>query len=278
MKPASCDREPCRVCGHDRFSRWGSRDDLDLFECERCGLVFFLPYPTERQLEEFYNQQYHQRRGYDGISNRAGELRKQMYQMDVAELEATIPVGGRFLDVGCAEGVFLTCLSATWEKHGIDLSREAVERAAEKPDVTASTRDIAEVEDQYYDVIHLRGVFEHLLHPDRFFATARRKLRPGGHLVISTTPNARGPVPRLFRGRYKLVLPNEHVNYFSPRCLRVLAARHDFSVVRVTYPYFGTPYCAFGKDLASIPWNYLTGKLSPPFWRNIFSAYLRRGT
>jgi hypothetical protein len=103
-----------------------------------------------------------------------------------------------------------------------------------------------------------------------------QKLKPGGHLVISTTPNAAGPVTRLFRGRYKLVLPNEHVNYFSPRSIAALAQRHNLEVIRITYPYFGTPYCSFRKDLFSIPVNYITGKLSPPFWRNIFTAYLRR--
>ena len=268
--------EGCRVCGEIKLTKWGHRDGLDLYECDNCGLVFFLPYPTETQLEEFYNNHYHDKRGYDGGSNKAGELRKQMYALDVAELESTIPVGGKFLDVGCAEGVFLTCLGPQWEKNGIDLSREASAKAAEKPNVTASAKDIIEVEDNYYDVIHLRGVFEHILYPDKFFATAMQKLKPGGHLVISTTPNAAGPVTRLFRGRYKLVLSNEHVNYFSPRSIAALAQRHNLEVIRITYPYFGTPYCSFWKDLFSIPVNYITGQLSPPFWRNIFTAYLRR--
>lgn len=275
MKPQITEKS-CRACGRGDFRKWGERDGNVLYECTHCSLVFFDPYPTEAELEEFYNNQYHQRRGYDGVSNKAGELRKEMYRLDVAELESTIPIGGRFLDVGCAEGVFLTCLNPKWEKVGIDLSREAVARAAEKPGVTAMAKDIADMPDGHFDVVHLRGVFEHILHPDRFFTVANRKLRPGGHLIISTTPNAAGPVTRLFRGRYKLILHKEHVNYFSPKSIGVLAARHGMSVVRITHPYFGTPYCSFWSDLIHIPWNYLTGRLSPPFWGNIFTAYLRK--
>ncbi len=264
------------MCAQSSFSKWGEKDNLTLYQCDNCGLVFFLPYPTEAELDEFYNNHYHDVRAYDGVSNKAGDQRKKMYVLDVAELESTIPVGGKFLDVGCAEGVFLTYLNSKWDKYGIDISREAAAKAAEKPGIKASAKDIADVEDNFYDVIHLRGVFEHILYPDQFFKTALKKLKTGGHLVISTTPNAAGIVPRIFRGRYKLVFPNEHVNYFSPQTIGVLAQNNNLSVSKITYPYFGTPYASFFKDLINIPVNYLTGKSSPPFYKNILTAYLKK--
>ena len=199
-----------------------------------------------------------------------------MYRLDVSELEQTVPVGGDFLDVGCAEGVFLTCLSDRWTKYGIDVSREAVDRAVGKPGIHADTRDIVEFEDSAFDVIHLRGVFEHILDPTGFISVACRKLRPTGYLIISNTPNIRGIVPRLFRGRFRLVIPNEHVNYHSVRSLRVLAAKNGLKIVKVTYPYWQTPYRSFYRDLIAIPVNYLAGKPSPPFWGNILTAYMTR--
>lgn len=269
--------EPCRVCGKTEFRQWGERDGGTLYQCAYCELVFFFPYPTQKQLDEYYNNHYHDKRGYGG-GTAAGQLRRLMYELDVKELESTIPVGGKFLDVGCAEGVFLTCLSDKWQKFGIDVSREAAERAAEKPGVTASAENISVMEDNAYNVVHLRGVFEHILYPDAFFAMACKKLKPKGYLVISTTPNMAGLVPRLFRGRYKLILPNEHVNHFSPRTIEELAVRHNLSVITFTYPYFGTPYAAFLRDLFAIPVHYFAGKQSPPFWKNILTAYLQRNS
>lgn len=266
----------CRVCGKSKFSVWGNKDNLTLYRCDNCELVFFLPYPTQEQLDDFYNNHYHDVRGYDG-GTKAGELREKMYKLDIAELESTIPVGGKFLDVGCAEGIFLTYLDPKWEKYGVDVSRESAQRASEKPGVIeASSKDVSELEDNFYDVIHLRGVFEHILFPNDFFKDAVRKLKKGGHLIISTTPNAEGPIVKLFRGRYKLILPNEHVNYFSPTSITVLAKNHNLSVARITFPYFGTPYESFLKDLINVPINYLSGKQSPPFWKNIFTAYLKK--
>ena len=265
----------CRVCGGVSFNNWGARDGLVLYQCANCELVFFYPYPTQEELNEYYNDRYHDKRGYDGTGTMGG-LRKTMYVLDAQELEAIIPVRGKFLDVGCAEGVFLTCLSNAWDKFGIDVSRDAIARATEKPGVTAAVKDLTELENSTFDVIHLRGVFEHILYPDEFVATACKKLKPSGYLVLSTTPNMNGPVPRLFRGRYKLVLPREHVNYFSPRTVAVLAARHGLSIVKITYPYWNTPYRSFAKDCIAVPFNYLTGKMSPPFFRNILSAYLKK--
>jgi 2-polyprenyl-3-methyl-5-hydroxy-6-metoxy-1,4-benzoquinol methylase len=271
----SLEASTCRVCGQQQFVKWGDRNAHTLYRCSNCRLVCFLPYPTEEQLKEFYNANYHAKRGYDGKSTKAGELRRQMYLLDVAELESTVSPSGKFLDVGCAEGTFLTCLSNKWERLGIDISEQAVAIANRKPGIRAWVRDISEMEDSAYRVVHLRGVFEHLLYPDNFIATAIRKLAHNGFLVLSTTPNTAGPVPRLFRGRFNLVLPKEHVNYFSPQTIQVLANRHGLRVNRITYPYFGTPYCSFAKDLARIPLNYVSGQQSPPFWGNILTAYLQ---
>ena len=51
---------------------------------------------------------------------------------------------------------------------------------------------------------------------------------------------------------------------------KVLSEKGGFIIKKVKYPYFGTPYCSFLKNLLEIPFNLLTGKLSPAFWGNIF--------
>ena len=266
----------CRVCGGEKFKSWGQRDGLKLYECENCELVFFYPYPTAEELDKFYNDTYHADRDYSGES-KAGTLRKQMYELDIKDLEETISGRGRFLDVGCAEGAFLSMLSPSWDRFGVDLSRTAVEKGKQRKEkMSLEAKDIADCETGFYDVVHLRGVFEHLLEPGAFVKTANEKLKKGGYLVLSNTPNSGGPIPRLFRGRYKLVLPNEHLHYFSKKTMAELMERNGFRVKKITYPYFNTPYSSFFKNLLEVPFNYLTGKQSPAFWGNIFTVYAEK--
>ncbi|MGR3175988.1 MAG: class I SAM-dependent methyltransferase [Candidatus Scalindua sp.] len=265
----------CRVCGEDCFSVWGDSDGQTLYQCQNCKLVFFFPYSTQDELYDFYNAQYHTERGYSG-ENMAGRLRKQMYKLDICDLEKQLSDGGKFLDVGCAEGVFLSMLGERWEKYGIDVSEPAIAKARQKKGVIAEVKDISSMEDGFFDVIYLRGVFEHLLDPLDFIKKVNRKLKTAGTLVLSNTPNIGGIVPRLFRGRFKLILPSEHVHYFSVQTMRVLSKKGGFIINSIKYPYFGTPYCSFLRNLLEIPINLITRKMSPPFWGNIFTFYMKK--
>lgn len=265
----------CKVCGQAGFSIWGERDGLTLYQCDNCELVFFFPYPTQKELDAYYNNKYHERRGYGG-DGEDGQLRRHMYLMDIEDIEKRLGTEGDFLDVGCAEGVFLSMLDKNWSKTGIDVSVEAVERANQLENVSAYVGNIDQMQDGFFDVVHLRGVFEHFLEPNIFFLSSIAKLKPNGYLVLSNTPNIGGVVPRLFRGRYKLVIPNEHVNYFSIKTINILASSVGYTIKAVCYPYWGSPYCSFVKDLLRIPVNYMTGQLSPPFWGNIFTIYLQK--
>lgn len=266
--------EACRACGETKFSPWGNRDGQQLIQCNNCDLVFFSPYPTEKQLSDFYNATYHRERGYSEDTD-AGVKRAQMYALDISDLNATLPNKGDFLDVGCAEGAFLSHLNSTWRKFGTDVSTKALERAAKIPGVKTFP-NIDDIPNESFDVVHLRGVFEHLLYPNKEIARLAKKLRPGGTLVLSNTPNVGGIVPKIFRGDFKLVLPNEHVNYFSPKTIEILFQKNGLRVERIKYPYFGSPYARPVRDFFSIATNYILGKQSPPFYGNIFTIYGKR--
>lgn len=265
----------CRVCGQDEFGIWGKRDDLIFYKCAECGLVFYYPYPTQEDLNIFYNETYHKVRGYDGVSTEEGAKRRQMYELDITDLKNNLPMNkGRFLDIGCAEGVFLSLLDNSWEKYGIDVSAPAIE-SAKKYGVNVSTKNIDEFEDNFFDVIHMRGVFEHILYPLELLNTVAKKIRSGGYLVISTTPNMAGFVPRFYRGKFRLA-EFDHVNYYCSKTMKLLMNKINFMITNITYPYFGTPYCNFFKDLWSIAVNKFKDKESPPFYGNIFSIYAKK--
>lgn len=267
--------ERCRVCDRLQYDQWGTRDGLDLLQCTYCQLVFFHPYPIQADITKIYSTGYHSERGYGG-GTELGRLRKKMYELDIKDLEQQITTRGKFLDVGCAEGAFLSQLSNQWVKYGVDISSTAIEKAAQHPNFNLLVGTLADVPNDSFDVIHLRGVLEHILDPYELTVLANQKLKNGGYLVFSNTPNTGGIVPRLFRGRYRLVLPNEHVNYFSPKAISILADRGGFRLISVKFPYFGSPYESFLYDLLMIPVNFIMGRLSPPFYGNILTAYLKK--
>lgn len=74
-----------------------------------------------------------------------------------------------------------------------------------------------------YDAVTFWAVLEHLVDPLAFLRRAADLLRPGGHAFV-LVPNLESLAIRLCGPRYRYVMP-DHVNYFSVRTLRAMAAR-----------------------------------------------------
>jgi SAM-dependent methyltransferase len=98
------------------------------------------------------------------------------------------------VDLGCGDGSALAVAAGHNPAHrfaGIDWSSDALRRAraAGLPVVRASvTAPGLPVADAVADVVIMSELIEHLVDPDGAVAEARRVLRPGGSLLLST-PN-----------------------------------------------------------------------------------------
>src|SRR5918992_2564523 len=116
-------------------------------------------------------------------------------------------VGGPdVLDVGCSQGIASILLAREGHRVvGIDREHEAIRAARERLDQEeAQVRERAEFRvgegravgfaDGSFDAVLLGEVLEHQLDPGKLLDEARRVLRPGGRIVI-TTPYGIHPYP-----------------------------------------------------------------------------------
>ena len=116
-------------------------------------------------------------------------------------------VGGpEVLDVGCSQGIASILLAREGHRViGIDREHEAIRAARERLDQEeAQVRERVEFRvaegravgfaDASFDAVLLGEVLEHQLDPGKLLAEARRVLRPGGRIVV-TTPYGVHPYP-----------------------------------------------------------------------------------
>lgn len=104
---------------------------------------------------------------------------------------------GRALDLGCGDGLFMAELDRIenlsargWELHGVDYSPAVLADARRRP-YTFERCNLEEgvpYPDDTFDIVTASQVIEHVYDPDHLLREARRILRPGGHVVL-TTPN-----------------------------------------------------------------------------------------
>jgi SAM-dependent methyltransferase len=114
-----------------------------------------------------------------------------------------LPKGGKLLDVGCGDGVFLLDVrDAGWDVSGLDISPTAVRNARR----LGLNVDLGSVEDHPlepggYDVVRMWSVLEHVPRSDIALDAVLRLLKPGGWLILQV-PDVSGFTPRLQGARW----------------------------------------------------------------------------
>src|SRR5437879_11840697 len=95
----------CNLCARDETDLWGQKDGLNIVQCRHCGLVYTNPRLAAAELSEYYDTAY-----FEDRTPEANAQRYEMYRIEVAEVARMVPARGRFLGVGCANGICLSVL------------------------------------------------------------------------------------------------------------------------------------------------------------------------
>jgi 2-polyprenyl-3-methyl-5-hydroxy-6-metoxy-1,4-benzoquinol methylase len=190
--------EQCDLCGSHEYDtlltaiRSMTSDSrlteipLNKVACRQCGLARNRFSLNDRELSRYYedNYQLNNRKEHcfviDNVSRRRSEVIHEWI------MEVLIPLNlskhtTRLLEVGCGSGELLEHFCFT-QKEGIELNREASDRASSKG---LSVRQGAywDIEGQY-DLIVSFGVIEHVSSPSDFLNTLKHALTPNGVLLI----------------------------------------------------------------------------------------------
>ena len=108
--------------------------------------------------------------------------------------------GGKILDIGCGNGTELYKLKAMgWETYGVEMDAQASERARSKG-IRVYTGDLfgANFPDQFFHVVRMSFVLEHLPNPRETLQEIRRILRPRGTDLHLHPECRKSPLPALW--------------------------------------------------------------------------------
>lgn len=194
----------CLVCERLTSTPWDTQPRVTWWRCPGCGLFFVDPQPDDAELSELYQSVYYDRNPDDQHSV---DKAQRMWSDRLSAIEQHHP-RGRVLDVGCGRGEFLqVAQERAWEIRGTEIDSEAVKTAPEpvREQVFIGPFENLPDTEQAFDVITLFDVIEHVRQPLDFLIEARRRLRSGGMVVI-TTPNL---------GTFKNRLRGNRCKYFQ---------------------------------------------------------------
>ncbi len=231
----------CALCGSDNPRLlFVGRDRLHhlpgefkVVQCQKCSLIYLGTRPTQSAIEKFYPVDYAPYLSYSSFLHRwirKGGLQKKRH------IVRKYKTCGALLDVGCATGDFLRVMSCdnNWKLFGLEPNPEAAHQAAQIPgvDVFCGRLEDATYPSDFFSVITMWHVLEHLYDPLNALRKLRRVLKPDGVLIIAV-PVLDSADAKLFGPYWSGYDVPRHLVTYSKGTLSEMLSRSGFSLLRV---------------------------------------------
>ncbi len=256
-----------------------------IVRCRRCNLVYANPRWDSSLVEESYSVVE------DPTYVEEREGRVLTFSRNLKPLEDLVgtPNGSRrLLDVGCHIGVMVELAQQRgWDAWGVEPSTWASEQArARGLHVITGTLTDAPIPENYFDVVTMWDVIEHLTDPAAELRNVHRVVKPGGIFAIHTI-DIESWFARMMGGRWPWLM-EMHLYYFSPRTLGKMLEQCGFQVIRssaqgrfLRLGYFITRIEPYSKPLYRLLNTLVTrmnwgGVAIPVNFGDLFTLYARK--
>ena len=205
-------------------------DSFFLYQCNDTGYRFYHPYNLKGD-EEFY----------DNLSQSLGDSHYPDWKFEYQLAYDVLKPGDKVLDIGCARGNFLNrAKNKAKEVTGLELNKKtaAICHQNKLTVFNESISEHAKHKPEYYDVVCLFQVLEHIYDVRTFLEDTLKVLRPGGQLVIGVPNNE-----PYFLGYDKyctLNLPPHHMGLWNKDVFEKMALLFNLKIRKVIYDLKGS--------------------------------------
>jgi 2-polyprenyl-3-methyl-5-hydroxy-6-metoxy-1,4-benzoquinol methylase len=273
----------CPICrGETRpfCRRHANGREWQIDQCRSCGHGFVSNRPTLDELAAIYSSDDEEP---PEMPLDEDELRNKRDCIDLARCIADLTdERGATLDVGCGGGGFSYHLAKLGFTPNVlndfsPASARVIKYLSEAEFHQGAFEDLKHRGP--FSVIVMSQVLEHTLDPADWLLRSRRLLSPNGVLAIAV-PNFAG-LYHLFGTRDPFIIPPRHLNYFTPRSLRMAMEQAGLRVIKMdsrsrikVSGHFRPHGIAVRRALAGC-WNLASGVLNPTTRGVILRAYAR---
>jgi len=218
----------------EKFRSSGDETLIDqVVKCKKCGLIYVNPRIKAQKIVEAYSEGsdetfVSQEKGRAITFKRCLKLFKK-YKKD-----------GKILDIGTAGGTFLhVAKQQGWEVYGIEPNKWLANWGKEHYgiDIKSGTLFDYKFEENFFDVVTLWDVLEHMPNPKKALLEINRILKPNGLLVVNY-PDIGSWLSKVMRSKWIFLL-SVHLYYFTPKTIKGILKTTGFKTIK-TKPHFQT--------------------------------------
>jgi 2-polyprenyl-3-methyl-5-hydroxy-6-metoxy-1,4-benzoquinol methylase len=245
-----------------------------ILQCRHCGYYFIDPQIelTQDEWKVLYESDYFE----DALKTPwqvEMNKREMKERIDLITSHLAIP-RGRFLDMGCGEGYMLKEAAQNgFESYGIDIAYNLLPKYAERYHFTRGDIFEANFPDNYFSVVYMDSVLEHVPDPVETITELKRILQPGGIMLVivpneDSTMNSVAKLTYYFTlnakkyGKIKPFVTPYHIQGFNKRSLLTLFTGLQLQIISING--FGGNY-KFWRSARPFSRQYFVSLFTYPF-------------
>ncbi len=232
-------KRKCPLCSSDNYLEiYKERGAVGIVKCKDCNLIYVNPMVKESEKNYWGNEKNY----YEEVSlifkGLAKAHRDPNYLEDLKRIEDIKPKGN-FLDIGTNMGLFLRhTRSKDWNVFGVEPSPSLSEMARRYFGLNVKTAYLneADFEDEFFDIITMTDVFEHISEPKEMIEDVRRILKKDGILFIKV-PNGNYNMLKLWLAKitndlrtYNIFDSYEHLTHYTHKTLTRMLDECGFEI------------------------------------------------
>jgi 2-polyprenyl-3-methyl-5-hydroxy-6-metoxy-1,4-benzoquinol methylase len=229
-----------------------TRGRWTIYRCENCDIFWIAEKIKQEDLSHFYknipvsetkfynfddkNIRSYLKRLILGASFNYKKLVENKIELFLGYLLSALPIykkiyfevmgvkykkNGKLLDIGSGTGQFIYKMkNLGWDAYGIEPYNKRAAFYAQKKNLSVLNQPFEDTKfpDNYFNVIVINHVIEHLPNPIVVLHECYRILKPGGELILNT-PNSNSLVHKIFGENYYHLDPPRHLYLFSIKAL-----------------------------------------------------------
>lgn len=233
----------CPLCNSNRYQDiYKERGVLGIVRCIDCDLIYVNPRLKNPEGVYWGDADKYFKEAKLIFEGKASHHRDQNYIEDLNLIYQYKPEGN-FLDIGTNMGFFLRNAKGFkgWNLYGVEPSPSLSDIARKYFGLNIKTAFLedAKFENDYFDVVTMTDVFEHITNPDKILTEIGRILKPDGILFVKV-PNG---LFNLFKFKiakrmgklkdYDIFDSYEHVVHYSDKTLKKMLEKYGFKVIKV---------------------------------------------
>ena len=222
-------------------SHWLSDEEFNLVKCKNCNLVYINPRPKQDEIGRFYNRNYYNTGSR--IKIYIEKIITRYFNFLRKKLISRYKQAGKILDIGCGAGNFLSSFNPDrWDLFGVEPNKEGYSLSVNKVRGKIYNDNLSNCKliNNYFDVITMWHVFEHLYCPNEQLQEIHRILKNEGMLIIAV-PNIKSIGFKLGKAQYFHLDCPRHLFHYSPATLMKMLNKNGFQVLKINFPCFGFP-------------------------------------